>query len=284
MSDNPIAAKTPSQLISAAQDVSDLAVKAANNPQLMAVLQQEFGSRIGAAQKSPLGMAAGALLGMAFTQFGIKGDPNAVMLVGIMAAILGGDLWQWAQGKWFTKQPPPPSAAGPLTAALLAIGLTAGVLVSCSTAPNVPQAIADAQIVADGVANSYATLKQIDPGLTNSATDAQIEAILGRLPDAMAQLRAATTTASQASGLRAVEADVNGVLNLAAGIVAVVPGVPPAVVLGLQAAEVLLPVIEGVANQLVRSPTGAPAAPAVLISAMTPDQARATLAAVAARR
>lgn len=152
--------------------------------------------------------------------------------------------------------------------------------------PNIAQAVADAQIVATGVQGAYGTLKAFDPALTNSATDQQVQAIFARLPDALAQLKVATDPKDQADRLRTVEADVNGVINLAAGIVRVVPGVPPEVVLGFQAAAVLLPIIEAAANQLVPATVGGPTAPAVFANkdGMSPEQARATLVAVGRRR
>lgn len=156
----------------------------------------------------------------------------------------------------------------------------------CSTQPNIQQAIADAQIIATGVQGAYGTLKAFDPALTNSATDQQVQAIFARLPDALAQLKAATDPKDQADRLRAVEADVNGVINLAAGIVRVVPGVPPEVMLGFQAAVVLLPIIEAVANQLVPATVGSLTVPAVFANrtGMTAAQTRATLVMVGARR
>lgn len=152
--------------------------------------------------------------------------------------------------------------------------------------PNVQQAIADAQIVATGVQGAYGALKAFDPALTNSATDQQVQAIFARLPDALAQLKAATDPKDQADRMRAVEADVNGVINLAAGIVRVVPGVPPEVMLGFQAAVVLLPIIEAVANQLVPATVGGPTAPAVFANktGMTAAQARGTLMTAGAKR
>lgn len=156
-------------------------------------------------------------------------------------------------------------------------------LPACSTAPNVNQAIADAQIVASGVQVAYDSLKAFDPALTSSDTDAQIQANLKRLPGALTQLQAATTAASQASGLRAVEADVNGVLNLAAGVVTALHP-PQSVVVAFQAAEVLIPVIEGIANQLVPATVGGTAVPVAFRSTMSPDQAWAALTAVGVKR
>lgn len=152
--------------------------------------------------------------------------------------------------------------------------------------PNIAQAVADAQIVATGVQEAYRALKEFDPALTSSASDQQVQAIFARLPDALAQLKAATDPKDQADRLRTVEADVNGVINLAAGIVRMVPGVPPEIVLGFQAAAVLLPIIEAAANQLVPATVGGPTVPAVFANrtGMTADQARARLMTVGVRR
>ena len=73
--------------------------------------------------------------------------------------------------------------------------------------------------------------------------------------------------------LQSVEAAVNAVLAIVGGVVAGIPGVPAEVTAGILAAQVLLPVIEMVINQLQGQAVKAPAP-----AAMSVDQARRTLA------
>lgn len=160
-----------------------------------------------------------------------------------------------------------------------ALLLTSALLpAACGTSPNLSQTIADAQILVSGVEASYAALKVFSPGISSTAADARIVVLEHDLDAALATLKAAQTAADQASGIRAVEADVNGIANLAAVLVADIPGVPPGVVLGFQAAEILLPIIEATANQLVPQTVGSPGVPAMFVSHLTPAEARAVLA------
>lgn len=138
------------------------------------------------------------------------------------------------------------------------------------------QAISDAQAVVSGVSGAYSALKQAFPKAVSKATDAQVQAILSEAPAVLAQISATADAATNAGGIRGVEAIVNQVLNIAAGIVGSIPGVPLSIMAGFQAAAVLLPILEAAANQLVPK-TGAVAVAGVFRSNMTADQARAVL-------
>jgi hypothetical protein len=175
------------------------------------------------------------------------------------------------------------------TLAMLAVlcGLslaTPALLASCATsstqtnpAAAINQAIADAQIVVSGVQNSYNALHGLYPQAITAQTDAQVQALFAAAPGILAGLSTGADSVTNASGLRGVESLINQILNITAVALAQVPGIPPQMLLGLQAATVLLPLIEATANQLVPiTPTvGAP--PPRFTSAMSPAQARQVL-------
>lgn len=151
-------------------------------------------------------------------------------------------------------------------------------LLSTSTVTPLQQAISDASAVVQGVTDSYAAIKMLYPTLISPNVDAQVQATLAAMPGLLANLSTAGDPVTNASNLRGIESAVNQVLNTVAGIVAKVPGIPPGVLLGLQAAAVLVPILEQAANRLlpnVASHVGTP--PARFKSELTVSQARAAL-------
>ncbi len=153
-------------------------------------------------------------------------------------------------------------------------------LTACSTsnAPQVSQAIADAQSIVQGVKGSYAALKMLYPDLLSPAADAQVQSLLASAPDILSRLSETADAATNAGGLRGIESIVNGVLNIAASALAKVPAISPNVLLGLQAATVLLPFLEATANTLVPEAPKVGAPPARFRSSMTVGDARKALA------
>jgi hypothetical protein len=147
-----------------------------------------------------------------------------------------------------------------------------------STTAALTQAIADARAVVIGVDQSYTALRTLYPTAITPATDAQVRALLNAAPAILAQLSTAADAATNAGGLRGVESLINQVLNITAAALANVPGVPPQMLLGLQAAAVLLPIIEMTAQTLVPTTPTVGAPPPRFASAMTPAQARVVLA------
>lgn len=175
-----------------------------------------------------------------------------------------------------------PSVAA--SALLLGLSFAAPVLTftgcastSSTSVSGVSQAIADAQAVVAGVDQSWTALKLLYPQAITPARDAQVRALLDAAPGILAQLSTAADPSTNAGGLRGVEAIVNQVLNIASANLVNVPGVPPGVLLGLQAAAVLLPILEATANTLVPAAPKVGAPPSRFASGMTPDQARAAL-------
>jgi hypothetical protein len=171
------------------------------------------------------------------------------------------------------------------SALMLGLSFAAPVLIFTGCAPTstttnvagVSQAIADAQAIVSGVDQSWSALKLLYPQVVTPATDAQVRALLDSAPGILAQLSTAADAATNAGGLRGVESLVNQVLNIASATLSNVPGVPPNVLLDLQAASVLLPILEATAQTLVPAAPKVGSPPARFASSMTPDQARAVL-------
>lgn len=145
------------------------------------------------------------------------------------------------------------------------------------TTSNIAQAITDARAVVAGVRQAYTTIHTLFPLAITPATDAQVTALLASAPGILAGLSAAADNATNAGGLRGIESIVNQVLNIVAASTASIPGIPPEVLLGLQAATVLLPVLEAAANALVPQAATVAAGPARFRSGMTVSAARARL-------
>lgn len=143
--------------------------------------------------------------------------------------------------------------------------------------PDIATAKADAQAVITGVTNGYNAIRTLYPSAVSSDADAQVQTILAAAPALIADLGLATDAATQASYLRGVEAVANQVLNIAADIVSRVPNVDPGVTTSLILAQVLLPVIEATANQLVPKVGARASVPAAFRSNMTVDEARRRL-------
>lgn len=168
--------------------------------------------------------------------------------------------------------------------AIPTIGLTA-VLASCSSTSttDIAQAKADAQAIIGtvspptGLNGTYGALKMLYPKAFSPAVDAQVHALLDAAPGLIDQISATADAATNASGLRGIEADASGVLNLIAAALANVPNVPAQYTLALAAVETLLPIIEASANQLVPQAAKVGAGPVRFRSGMTKEQARAVL-------
>ena len=144
---------------------------------------------------------------------------------------------------------------------------------SAGTTVDLPQAIADARIIVDGVANVYTQITVLYPKAVSPAQQAAVAGYLSAARSALAQLSTNADVLTNIRSLQSIEAAVNAVLAIVGGVVAGIPGVPPEVTAGILAAQVLLPAIEMAVNQLqgqaVKAPTPA---------AMSVDQARRTLA------
>lgn len=131
---------------------------------------------------------------------------------------------------------------------------------------DVSTAITDAGIVVNGVAGVYQSILTLYPGRVSAAQQASVAGYLDAARNGLAQLSSSATTLT---GLQGVEDAVNAVLP----IIAAIPGLPPEVTAGVLAAQVLLPIIEGVVAQL----RGQPPKVAAARAGMSPERARETL-------
>lgn len=153
-----------------------------------------------------------------------------------------------------------------------------GFLLGCSsTGVNTSQAVADANIVVSGITADYKAFVALYPNAVPATQQVQANAALAAAQTALTQLSSASTTAT---GLQAVETDINlviGVLSTACQA----PMCPASVSAGLLAANVLLPLIEVTINQLQGVPVTPKVAAAMAHPAMNPEQARLVLAGAA---
>lgn len=150
-------------------------------------------------------------------------------------------------------------------------GLT---LWGCATANQVASTVAqDASLIATGLKGALANLGALNiPGLTADKVMTIGLAVAG-LQTVATSLLMATTTAVAQPLVQQIETDLNAIVGALAGL-----PLPPPISTALQAAAILLPVIE-TAIGMVLPPT-APATPAARLAAsvtMTADQARLIL-------
>jgi hypothetical protein len=90
----------PVPAIIASSTINDVIKAAEDDPAIKTAFLQAFGAQVAAAAKSPIGMLTGALIGALLAHYGIQADPQIILAVAVAAAVLGGDVWQWASGKW----------------------------------------------------------------------------------------------------------------------------------------------------------------------------------------
>lgn len=152
-----------------------------------------------------------------------------------------------------------------------ALGLGALALMGCQGGATIDptQAIADANIVVKGISGVLA----LYPNAIKPADQIKVSVDLTAANAILAGLSASAAFLTTAQGLHGIETAINDVL----AIVGAVPGLPPQVTAGVMAAQVLLPLIESVVNQLQNKPV---VAARVAASAMSPGEARAVLRAV----
>lgn len=100
----------PKQAIIQASTTNDVIEVIANDPAIKTAVLSAFPQLL-TAQKSPWGMLAGAIIGAALTRLGVSADPAVIAVAGGVTAILGGDLYQWASGKWWPTPVTPPAVS-----------------------------------------------------------------------------------------------------------------------------------------------------------------------------
>lgn len=162
-----------------------------------------------------------------------------------------------------------------LNTAALAVSLGA---CSSNGTVNTTQAVTDANIVVSGISADYKAFLTLYPTAVPVSKQSEVEAALAAAQAALTQLSGAST----ATGLQAVETDINLVLGVLSTACQPSPGTqsicPQSVSAGLLAANVLLPLIEVTINQLQGVP---PKVAAAARPGMSPEQARLVLTAAA---
>lgn len=112
--------------------------------------------------------------------------------------------------------------------------------------------ISDVQLIAGGVQSTVSTLAFL-PGI-NPTMLTNVNTALGALQTTLAALQTATTATAAQPLLQQIDAAINAIVGAVAGI----PGLPFEVTLALDAASILLPIIEAAVNQVI-TPTPATA-------------------------
>jgi hypothetical protein len=148
--------------------------------------------------------------------------------------------------------------------------------------PAVQRAATDAALLVTGVSSIEKSFVTLYPGALTPAELAGVDAALAAAQVALGQLSTLANTAPTGNALMAVETNINAVVSIMSQVVAKVPNIPPSVAAGLMAANVLLPIIETTANQLIAGSTVAPAPKAAMGITMAPDHARLVLQAAGA--
>ncbi len=150
----------------------------------------------------------------------------------------------------------------------------AGILANCAgqtLASISAQAATDINLIGSGLASSLPALAQ--SGLVSGSALVTVQSDVAKVASIASAVSSATSQSTGQNAVQQIETLVNGVVSTLAGLSLPAPFGP-----ALNAAEVLLPVVE-VAVGLVTANLTAAMAP----NAMTPDQARLVLAAVAAK-
>ena len=142
-------------------------------------------------------------------------------------------------------------------------------LYGCANANQIAATVAsDASLIATGLQGALANISTLNiSGLTADKMQTIGLALVG-LKSVASALALATTTAQAQPLVQQLETDLNAIV----GALAALP-LPPQISVALQAAAILLPVIEAAVGMVI--PTPRPTAPAP--QHLTPDQARLIL-------
>ena len=154
-------------------------------------------------------------------------------------------------------------------------------LAGCLTGPDkaIATVASDAKLIANGLAGALSQLGSLGiPGLT-PAIVAQVGTAIAGITS-VADALAGVSTQAEAQPL---VAKIETYLNAVVGALAMLP-LPPAIALPLQAATILLPIIEALVGMVFRAPPQAAGAARRAAPPLTPDEARLILAGSAALR
>jgi hypothetical protein len=140
------------------------------------------------------------------------------------------------------------------------------------------QVVVDIGNMIPALQTTVQTLSTQTPPIISPPVAAQIQGLLTQAKTLDANLSANMTATASAPVIQQIETDLNGVVTALAGL-----PIPPPYSTYVQAAAVLLPVVEAFVTSVIPTPAPAPApAVAAKAGAMTPDQARLVLEGAAA--
>lgn len=124
--------------------------------------------------------------------------------------------------------------------------VTAGCSIFGKGSSGLNTAISDAQALANGLVNELNALKALNNPTFNTYI-AKIAPIITDIQTVVTALSSANAIATAQPLIQQIETDVNSVV----ATVATIPGLPPQITLGFQAAAVLLPFIETAVGMVV---------------------------------
>jgi hypothetical protein len=136
------------------------------------------------------------------------------------------------------------------------------------------QVASDAAIIASGLAGALSNIGALNIGGLNADKIQTIGLAIAGLKSVATALANATNQSQAQPLVQQIETDLNAIVGALAGL-----PLPPQISVALQAAAILLPVIETAVNLAVSQIPGTPATAAIL----SPDQARLILKGAAAR-
>lgn len=158
--------------------------------------------------------------------------------------------------------------AGSAAATLALAGCAAG-----GPTIDIATAAKDIGTIAGGLGGEVTELGALGIAGFTPAAAAAVNGYIADLQQLATSVGAASSTSQAQSGVQQAES----IANAAIGVLAVIPGLPPALSLGLQAVAVLLPEIETAVGLLINKASARRAK----ASALTPDQARLVLQSLA---
>lgn len=97
----PVATTTNADvMVAVSKGLAQLVAFAKANPELMALLQQQFGTQLANAAHTTAGSFVGAILGWVFAHFGIQADPTLTVSLCGAGVLAGSVVWNVGVAVW----------------------------------------------------------------------------------------------------------------------------------------------------------------------------------------
>ncbi|HEY8685954.1 MAG TPA: hypothetical protein VIO57_10150 [Chloroflexota bacterium] len=87
-------------MVTVSKGLAGLIAFANANPELLAALEKQFGTQIGAWMHSTAGTVSGALIGWAFAKFGVAADPTVTGMLCFGGGLVGSAIWAGVVALW----------------------------------------------------------------------------------------------------------------------------------------------------------------------------------------